>query len=173
LPARDRVTIRRAAPKDIATVNRLNNASIRELCSSFYTSEQIRGWTAALKPGGYLQAMELCDFLVAVDGPVVGMCIFNAEKAEITALYVSPPHVGKGVGTALVREVEAMAREGGLRELHHRSTLNAVGFYEKMGYSRIEWSVYVLPGGTELPCMIMAKCLKPVGPSRRMNPGRH
>lgn len=65
----------------------------------------------------------------------MGLCIFNASKAEITALYVSPENAGMGIGRTLVQEVEAMAREAGVRELNLKSTLNAVGFYERMSPS--------------------------------------
>ncbi|HNY64002.1 MAG TPA: GNAT family N-acetyltransferase [Deltaproteobacteria bacterium] len=156
---KSRVAIRRAVPGDLPTICEVHNASIRELCTPSYTEEQIREWTGALKPQGYLRAMEVYDFIVAVEGGVVGLCIFNASKAEITALYVSPENAGMGIGRTLVQEVEAMAREAGVRELNLKSTLNAVGFYERMRFIRIESSRYVLPGGTELPCIVMAKRL--------------
>jgi N-acetylglutamate synthase-like GNAT family acetyltransferase len=157
------ISVRRACPGDVDVLDTLHKASIRELCSSAYTGEQISDWISAIKPRGYLLAMEMYEFLVAVRGAAVGLGIFNSSKAEITALYVSPAEAGSGVGRAILLEVEALARETGIQELRLKSTLNAVGFYEKMGYARIEQSAYVLPSGMELPFVVMAKKLRPVG----------
>lgn len=158
-PGEGGVAIRRACPEDVAAIDQVHRNSIRELCSPFYTGEQIDDWLSAVKPKGYIAAMELCDFMVAMDGGIVGLCIFNAAKAEITALYVSPRAAGRGVGRLLLQEAEALAREGRIRGLHLKSTLNAVSFYEHMGFTRIERVVYVLPSGTELPCVLMEKHL--------------
>lgn len=137
----------------------MHNSSIRELCTGRYTHEQINDWIDALKPEGYVKAMETLEFMLAVEGEIVGLSIFDPEKAELTALYVSPRHVGQGIGRELVTEVEALSREAGIFELHLNSTLNAVLFYERMGFVRQGDSAYALPCGTVLPCVRMAKRL--------------
>lgn len=151
--------IRRAAPSDVPFLCTMHNASIRRLCSGDYTPEQIHDWTRALKPEGYLKAMETCEFMIAVDREVAGFCIFNIEKAEITALYVAPRSVRQGIGRAFIKEAESLAKETGLRELNLKSTLNAVGFYERMGFVRHEMRGFLLSSGTELPCIGMTKSL--------------
>lgn len=149
--------IRRAAPSDVPLLCTIHNASIRSLCSADYTPEQIRDWTRALKPEGYIKAMEVNEFMMAVDRGIVGFCIFSMEKAEVTALYVAPGFIRQGTGRAFITEVESLAKETGLCELNLKSTLNAVGFYEKMGFIRQETLSFLLPGGTELPCVGMTK----------------
>jgi GNAT superfamily N-acetyltransferase len=159
-----RVTIRSACTDDVAAIDRMHRASIRKLCAPFYTREQLAHWLSAIKPRGYLAAMELYDFMVAVDGGIAGMCIFSSPKAEISALYVSPRAAGRGVGRLLLKEAEAIAREAGIRELSLKSTLNAAGFYEHLGFARVELTAFDLPGGTSLPCIAMTKRLPSVLP---------
>jgi putative acetyltransferase len=155
-----RMIVRRAGREDLAAIDRVHRAAIRRLCSPFYTGGQIVDWLSAIKPEGYVAALELFDLMVAVDGRIVGLCIYNPRNAEVTALYVSPRAAGRGVGRRLMSEVEAMAHESGIRELHLKSTLNAAGFYEHMGFARVERSSFLLPGGTELPCIVMKKPLR-------------
>ncbi|HTO54594.1 MAG TPA: GNAT family N-acetyltransferase [Myxococcota bacterium] len=84
-------------------------------------------------------------FLAEVAGEVVGMagvCIArfyekNGHYARLVALVVSETSSGKGVGAALVREVEKWAREQGASEIFLNSGVQREGthsFYEKLGY---------------------------------------
>lgn len=151
--------IRRATPRDVPSICEMHNSSIRELCLGPYSQEQIDDWISALKPDGYIKAMEMLEFILAVERDIVGLSIFDPGKGELTALYVSPRHAGHGIGMMLVAEVEALAAEAGISRLHLNSTLNAVGFYERAGFVRHGDSSYTLPCGTVLPCVKMMKIL--------------
>jgi len=153
------VKIRRAAPRDVPAICEMHNSSIRELCLGPYSREQIDDWIGSLNPAGYVKAMETLEFILAVEKDIVGLSILDPEKAELTALYVSPRHIGRGIGRMLVAEVEALSRETGIYRLRLSSTLNAVGFYERMGFVRRYDSSYTLPCGTVLPCVRMMKRL--------------
>jgi GNAT superfamily N-acetyltransferase len=84
-------------------------------------------------------------FLAEVESEVVGMagvCIArfyekNGHYARLVALVVSETSSGKGVGAALVREVEKWATEQGASEIFLNSGVQREGaqsFYEKLGY---------------------------------------
>jgi len=153
------VKIRRATPRDIPSICEMHNSSIRELCLGPYSQDQIDDWVSALNPHGYVKVMETLEFILAVEKEIVGLSILDPGKAELTALYVSPRHVGQGIGTMLVAEVEALSGEADIHALHLSSTLNAVGFYERTGFVRQYDSSYTLPCGTVLPCVRMMKRL--------------
>jgi ribosomal protein S18 acetylase RimI-like enzyme len=90
-----------------------------------------------------------CSVLVAIDeGGVIGfgtLHIFpviheDAPRGQITALVVSQPCRGRGIGGELVRQLEQRAQEKGVGRIvvataNHR--LEAHDFYERLGY---EWT---------------------------------
>jgi putative acetyltransferase len=152
--------IRKANPEDCEKIYRMHSASIKELCGTHYTSEQIREWTEVLKPDRYIAAMDLFEFYVAEDeGEILGLCILDLDKAELNALYVAPWAASKGLGKALMGVAEQLARNSRLPQLTLKATLNAVDFYERVGYLRGEADTHVLLSGTELPCVQMKKLL--------------
>jgi ribosomal protein S18 acetylase RimI-like enzyme len=154
-------TIRRATPGDCAAICRMHVASIRGLCSRSYTPDQIESWTQTLSPGAYMEGMDGLEFYIACEAgdEVRGLLIFDPEKGEICALYVAPEAVGSGIGGTLLRYGEDAILARGHATLFLKSTVNAVSFYEQMGFERGEDSLHPLPGGISLPCVEMAKTL--------------
>lgn len=77
--------------------------------------------------------------LVALrDGRVVGCVLFHPESAEDGRLYqmaVVPSLQGTGVGTRLVRALEAELSKRGFRSVHLHARAHVVPFYERLGYA--------------------------------------
>jgi len=157
---RGHLRIRKASANDAESIYRMHTASIRELCKSHYTQEQIEEWTNALRPDRYVAAMELFEFTVAeVEGEVLGLCVLDFDNAELNALYVAPSAIGNGIGRKLIGLAEELARKRSLAQLWLRATLNSVSFYERLGFAYLEPSVHPLPSGMALPCIRMRKFL--------------
>ena len=85
-------------------------------------------------------------YLVAVaDGRAVGVVGLIAcnlpPRCDLTpwlaGLYVWPEHRGRGIGTALVRSLEATGARLGLRRLY-LYTESAERFYERLGWRRVD-----------------------------------
>jgi GNAT superfamily N-acetyltransferase len=72
---------------------------------------------------------------VAHDGALLGF--HGLDGDELTWLFVAPGAMGRGVGRALVRDACALARAAGIGRLRIEADPNAVGFYERMGASRV------------------------------------
>ena len=72
-----------------------------------------------------------------IDGDAVGIGAIVVGNSELRACYVAPAAVRRGVGSALVAEIERIAREHGLRHLHLESSTTAEPFYATLGY-RVE-----------------------------------
>lgn len=153
------LTIRAASPVDAQEICELHKASIRQLCSSAYPPEKIAAWTEPLTPDRYLPAMTQFEFFVVEEDRILGFVILNLEGSELNAMYLHPDAVGRGIGRRLFEHAERLARSNNVAELRLRSTLNAVGFYEACGFSRVRETVHVNPAGVELPCVAMNKAL--------------
>jgi amino-acid N-acetyltransferase len=95
------------------------------------------------------------EFLVAVDDEnrVVGCVavhVFWEDLAEIRCLAVAPHVQGRGVGRRLVEACLETARELDIKSIF--ALTNAVGFFERCGYQRVDKS--------ELPQRIWNECVR-------------
>jgi putative acetyltransferase len=95
-----------------------------------------------------------------VDGSLVGLGCLVVQNAELRACYVAPGAARKGVGSALVREIERIAREHGLDHLHLDASINAEPFYSALGYEVVERGEHVWPSGQRMEAVTMRKALK-------------
>jgi ribosomal protein S18 acetylase RimI-like enzyme len=112
-----------------------------------YASELDLRWRMLRKPLGHGREAVAFPFeaeslhLVALDGNrVVGCVLFHPDGPRTGRLFqmaVEPDRQGTGLGTRLVRGLEAEVARRGFDEvtLHARDT--AVGFYARLGYDAV------------------------------------
>jgi putative acetyltransferase len=160
-PMRDTaVSIRPATPSDLVRVAEIHRDSVLALCSGHYDAAELAEWTSVLRPEAYALLLSLREMYVAeADGELVGFGVLGPADALIHATYVTPGAARRGVGRALIARMEEAARGRGCGELHLNATLNAVSFYERLGYVRGADAKNRLPSGVELPCVQMHKAL--------------
>jgi putative acetyltransferase len=73
---------------------------------------------------------------------------------------VEPEAARKGVGTALVREIERIAEESGLQRLELLASVNAESFYTFLGYQADGRTELVLRTGVSMAAVKMVKTLR-------------
>lgn len=142
--------LREATPADSEAVRDVHRESILGLGSAAYDDDQVAAWAAGCDSTDYTEAItaDAIYYLVAErDGAVVGFGSVNYDvpqedyqatvDAEITAVYVHPDVAGDGVGTTIYEGLEADAREKECTVLGLWASLNAVSFYEGLGYERV------------------------------------
>lgn len=140
----------------------LHRASIRALCAGHYSAAQLAAWIAVLHADRYAALRATRTMLVAMraDEPSpLGFGVVTPRESLINAVYVSPTTVGRGVGRALVAALEDVARSAGCSAIRLNATLNAVPFYQRLGFCAVGPGVQALPSGDELACMQMTKAL--------------
>jgi fructose-1,6-bisphosphatase/inositol monophosphatase family enzyme/GNAT superfamily N-acetyltransferase len=153
--------IRRAIAGDAEKICSLHTASIRGLCGSHYSSEEIESWAGPKQASDYRKPIEETVVLVAeVRKQLAGFAQLDPRSGELHALYVDPAHAGTGVGTRLLAAVEEQAAWAGLTAVGLNATLNSVSFYEARDYVSKEEDVNRLPSGRELRCERMEKSLR-------------
>lgn len=152
--------IRTANKNNVEDIERIHRDSILQLCKTHYSAEQLTAWTATLKPAKYITLLSTHRMFVAEDdGELFGFAIFDPNAGIINATYVKSQSVGHGVGRALLTATEADAVANGLSQINLNATLNAVGFYTRLGYENCGRGQNRLPTGVELPCVMMRKSL--------------
>jgi putative acetyltransferase len=98
--------------------------------------------------------------IAEIDGLVVGIAALVAGNNELRACYVAPQACRKGVGSALIREIERAALEQGVAFLEADSSLTAAPFYAARGYEIREYGEHILQNGRRMTCVKMRKELK-------------
>jgi putative acetyltransferase len=94
-----------------------------------------------------------------LDGAVVGIGALVVADSELRACYVAPAAARNGVGSALVAEIERMARHHGLTHLELLSSLTAEPFYRALGYEVEDRVEHVLGSGDRMAAVKMRKGL--------------
>jgi GNAT superfamily N-acetyltransferase len=95
------------------------------------------------------------SLVARVGGVPVGTCLLVRSELEpahdltpwLAGLAVAPEHQRRGIGTALVRAIEAHATSGGVSELYLH-TWEARDFYATLGWNTVE--MFEQDGGTML-----------------------
>ena len=141
--------LRQATAADVPAMVDLHGRAVREVCAREYAPEQIEAWLGKPRGKRFAESVAAGLMHVCVDdgGAVVG---FGKRRGEsISALYVDPRHHGQGIGAMLLQRLVEDARAEGLTELTTHSTTNAVTFYERHGFVRLE--LVDCPVTTQLP----------------------
>jgi N-acetylglutamate synthase-like GNAT family acetyltransferase len=125
------VFVRRARPQDAVAISRLNNSFANEGQMLLRTPEMI--------------SLAIDDYVVA-EGPAGEILACGALKeyspsvAEIAAIAVSREAHGQGLGRAIVRRVEDLARMRGVYDVF-ALTLQPE-FFSAIGYERVDRARY-------------------------------
>ena len=127
--------IRRAATDDSAALTKIANDAKRHWG---YPEHWLKHWQDDLTISDDL--IGSADVFVAEsEGNVLGFyaLIIREDKAELDHLWVSPPHIGTGVGKQLFLHAMQRAAKESVSAVEILSDPNAEGFYRKQGAHRI------------------------------------
>lgn len=116
----------------------LHGRAIRGLAAAHYSPAVIDAWVVPLTDERLRDFDQNRDeeirLIAELDGEPVGLGALVVAHAELRACYVVPEAARRGVGRAIVREIERLAREHGLAHLELLASLNAEPFYAALGY---------------------------------------
>lgn len=159
--------LRDAALSEALQLAELHRRSVLELAAEYYSKEQLDAWVKGIAPDNYYQPiLEGRLTVVEADGRIAGFSIVGPEPGRLGLLYVSPDFARQGVGKLLVEKIEAEALDLGLELISLDSSLNALAFYEKLGFIEIGRGTNVWQG-VLFPRIQMEKRLRqPLGGER-------
>lgn len=108
--------VRPARVEDREAIWRVHTSSIREVCKTHYSEDEIQAWTGLLNPDSYNGVLRTREMVVAEEeDTVVGFGQLNLQTSEVEAVYVSPRVLGRGVGSEILSALEDVARQHDLR----------------------------------------------------------
>ena len=132
--------LRRATPADVALVCGLVRRSIVDLCAADHRGDEstIAAWLANKTPdrfASWISSPRHVAIVAERADCVVGFALLNAA-GTIVLLYVAPEYRFSGVSKAMLASLEEHAAALGIAELKLDSSVTALSFYERCGYSR-------------------------------------
>lgn len=140
-----------------ALANIFYNTIHRVNCQD-YSAEQIKAWApeSSRDPNTWRAKWEKLSPLVAEkEGVIVGFAEFEAN-GHIDCFYVHHEYIGKGVGSALIDEIERIACEKVIDRIYVEVSITAKPFFEAKGYEVVR-SQRVTIRGIELKNFKMEK----------------
>jgi putative acetyltransferase len=153
------VILRPYAASDRERLLALRSLAFSELASAHYSREELAAARAHAEEPSYAQDLQNCNLMLAVDqdGVVLGAAGWSAQDDEPGTARIRKVFVHPGLGTTLVRDAERRARAAGYERFIVRSSLNAVLFYQKLGYRIVEMANVPRPSDIRLPVVVMRK----------------
>ena len=151
--------VRRAEHRDAAGIIRAHVRSIREICRSDYSEEQVQLWSGRdFKESVWHMTIDQELVWVVADGADVygfgHLSIQDSQVAVLEGLYLAPEATGQGLGAEIVRAMYSELARQSVMLVTLQSTLTAVGFYQRMGFRKVRETKVDL-GGLDLPCVDM------------------
>lgn len=153
-------SLRPLRPEEMPALAALHAASFAALATA-YSPDLVPPYLAMLRAPDYAPELLASDPWVAErDGALLGSAGWAGQaggEARIRKVFVHPSAARQGLATRLVRAAEDRARAAGHRRFVLRAYLNAVPFYESLGYRADRPGERPLPGGLSMPVMFMRK----------------
>jgi putative acetyltransferase len=159
-----RINVRSAKSEDARGILEAHHSAVHETAARDYAAEIINLWGPPVtveRVASYAKDALPNETTVVteVDGRIAGFGVIIESDNELRAVYVSAEFGNQGVGSALLRELERLAKEGGCRELHMDSSLTAAPFYLHRGYEELGSADHTLSTGEKMACVRMRKVL--------------
>jgi GNAT superfamily N-acetyltransferase len=162
--ARGDIAFRPIREGDLDGVQAMQARSFAGLGRGANTAEEIQAHVAEIMAPAYRSELLANHLIVAEDdgGRIVGTAGWCAmadrpRTARIRKVFVDPDHAGTGLGRRLVEAAEADALVQGFRDFAVRSNINAVPFYERLGYRAERAGTMATHSGVDLRVVFMAK----------------
>ncbi|MFW9800408.1 MAG: GNAT family N-acetyltransferase [Candidatus Thorarchaeota archaeon] len=117
---------------EVRPVRKVDRAWIRQMSIEYWSSEVV------VTRGKVYLVEELQGFIAFVSGDRVGLLTYFVHEDSLEIITLNSLLEKQGVGTALLTAVEEKTREIGFARLWLITTndnLEALGFYQKRGYS--------------------------------------
>ena len=133
------IEIRKFKDKDALEVSDLIRKTLSEENSKFYPQSVIKFMDSEFTPKFLVELSKEREFFVAIEkSNIIGS--ITLIKDYIGTVFVNPDYHCKGIGTKLMETIENLAKVRKIEKLRLNSSINAVDFYEKLGYKKGEQS---------------------------------
>jgi putative acetyltransferase len=132
------IDIRQATPGDAQEACALLRRSIEEGCVADHARREdvLQPWLSNKTPqtvATWLSSPSNYAVVAVLGQQLAGLALLT-QGGKLALCYVMPGILRSGIGSAMMRAVEAQARAWDIGKLHMHSPASASGFFERLGY---------------------------------------
>jgi len=153
-----RFAIRRMAPEDAEDMHRIHTQAVTAVCAAFVEPAAVAAWLHGRTAAKYVAAAHTGGetfWIAALEGgPVIGFASWRRD--DLVSLFVDPAYHGRGVGHALFDACAKDAAANGHAPRRLTATLNAVSYYEALGFRQVR-EAYREKQGQRIPHVEMTR----------------
>ncbi|WP_371806374.1 GNAT family N-acetyltransferase [Candidatus Lokiarchaeum ossiferum] len=122
--------------KDAKAVSKIVIRCLKEINSQYYPPNVINSMIENYTPKNIIKSAKEQLVLVAenIAEEIVGMATFSNDI--FGSVFVNPDYHGQKIGAKLMKALEKLAKKQGSSTVTLNSSINAVNFYIKQGYTK-------------------------------------
>ena len=160
-----RVVLEPIGLDDGSDLRHLHTISFDRLIAGHLDGGELEAFKTMVASFEYSEDLHQDALIVArIDGYLAGSCGWRPSddaglSARMTSIFVDPLFTRLGIGRRLLLETEAHALSAGFHIFAVRAPLNAVGFFERLGYETASFGSHMFEGGHGMPVAFMRKML--------------
>jgi putative acetyltransferase len=141
--------VRPYASSDLEAIIAVFTNAVRHIAARDYTPEQIEAWAPRHVDRAHWErrCAHRSTWVAEIGGRIAGFAILE-PGGHLDMLYVHSDHARRGVASALLRRVEAVARAQGLEWLRTEASVTARPFFERRGFRVVAPQLVTLRGQT-------------------------
>ena len=156
--------IRSARSADLDAIADLQARSIMAFGIETYDRETCEVWAKVGRQMRHTMLSGGTFFIAEWNDTLVGVAGWTADSREPDCawpryVFVAPKAGGLGIGRQLMDQVETSVHAAGRSHLKLWASLNAVPFYQALGYQTIKKARWPIGGGIEMEHLLMSKSL--------------
>lgn len=156
----NKITIRSYSETDAPYLTAIYFHTIHTINARDYSPKQLDAWApiSTLETDGWMRKWQSVPPIVALaDDKIVGFAEFE-DNGHIDCFYCHHDYQGLGVGTALMKEIEAIAQKNKIHHLFADVSITARPFFEAKGF-KVKSQQSVVIRDVELTNFLMEKIL--------------
>jgi putative acetyltransferase len=157
------IRVHEMLPPEARLFLEIHHAAVRGLAANDYPASVIDAWAQPITDEAIERFLANRDhelrLIAELDGRPAGIGAIVVSQSELRACYVAPDAARRGVGSALVAEIERIAHEHGLDYLQLESSVTAEPFYAALGYHVESRHEHLLAPGVPMVAVKMRKRL--------------
>ena len=147
--------------EDVPEVLRLVRRAVEHGCRGHYDARQREAVCASYARSLFVEALGPFETIAAESrGRVVAIAQLDPADDRLRALFVDGGHQQRGIGCALLAEIERRASRRGGTRLHGAMSLNAISFYLQAGFRPCGGPERLMSTGMLVPVVRMEKDLR-------------
>lgn len=143
-----KIDIRNYKIEDTETLMYIFYNTIHKINIKDYSLEQVDAWApkSNLKLEVWQERFKKSNPIVAIiDGKIVGFAEFKSD-GYIDCFYIHHEWIGKGIGTALMKEIFIRAKKNKIIKIFVDVSITAKPFFKKMGFMVLSEQIIIRKG---------------------------